>query len=207
MHRAARGVAESDLMRRTVLPLLLCLLPLSSFAADAEGRFAVDGLGSRSCTEILVDLETEGRPAAYAAWATGFLTGVNVFSAETYDITPWQSAGYVLAQVRAYCTQAPDDTLVGALGKFVVTLQPRRLRSESALVQVRNGGQAVALYETTLGEVRQMLAARGFAETAADLAEPLALTDALARFQRSAGLPASGLPDLATLQALLLAPG
>src|SRR3972149_7601313 len=77
-----------------VLFAVLCwaLAPLPAPAADAEGRFAIEGVGIQTCKQFL-----EARAAGsetyerFSGWLEGYLTAANRYAAGAYDIPPWEA--------------------------------------------------------------------------------------------------------------------
>ena len=80
-------------MRRALLSFLAAtLMSLEAHAADSGGQFSVEGIGGSTC-ENFVTAKSESSNAYYAflGWLDGYMTGINQYAPETYDITPWQS--------------------------------------------------------------------------------------------------------------------
>lgn len=190
---------------RSFLPAaLVCLAAPGADAASASGAFAVDGLGSQPCHAYLTAIEDDAGRQAFGNWAAGFLTGINVLAADTFDITPWQSPSVVLLQLRTFCEDNPDTAVVEALGLYVSAMEPDRLRERSEIVQMRRGGRAVPIYRSVLARVADKLAEAGaFTPSDADPLDHRALSEALIAYQVRSGLPETGLPDTPTLARLL----
>ncbi len=184
---------------------VLCLSAPTSYAATSDGAFAADGIGSQSCSAFLEAAKGQDRQALgyYASWIEGFMTGVNVFRDDTFDITPWQTAPLLMGKLGTYCAANPDLGVVVALGRLVAVLEPHRLTEPSETVQARTGGRAVAVPAAVLARVRGAIEA----ETGEALSTPEGSFDAdfaaaLRSYQSGRGLEESGLPDQRTLNAL-----
>lgn len=176
---------------------VVAALASPAVGADSEGRFSVNYPGTMACN-VLVAAEPDSRETfAVAAFAEGWMAAHAKLMPDVFDLTPWQSTEYVVGQVRAFCGANPDAAVVTALDQLAAFLRPDALREGAAPQTVTNGEQMVLLHPETLERVRNALVERGFAE--ANGGDPVA---GLAEFQRSQGLPASGLPDQRTLQRL-----
>lgn len=172
-------------------------------AADPSGAFAVDGVGSRTYADFIA--AKDGDPdllIAFAGWTTGFITAVNVFRNETFDLTPFQPTELLLAKMQKYCEANPDESYANALGKLVSSLMEGRLQAESDLVRISVGDKAVFIYRSVLADVYAKLANAGLLPQKEPTEYDAAFASATSRYQASKGLPQSGLPDLATMNSL-----
>jgi len=172
-------------------------------AADAGGRFAVDGAGRQSCARFSAAQEARG-PALtmFAGWIDGYLTGFNHFNDDTFDVTPWQTVDLLVLKMARYCAEHPEERFIDALNKLIVVLAPQRLTEESPLTAVSANGLNVLLYTAQVDRIVEALAAQGFLEPGAADGLDAAGARALRAFQADRSLPESGLPDQATLNAL-----
>ncbi len=171
----------------------------SSLGADAEGRFAIRGLGGADCARFMAAREAGGAEmSGWAGWVEGYLTGVNRLQADTYDVASWQTAELLLARMGKFCAENPEARFSEGLDLLIASIFEDRVKAESPLVRVEADGKAVFLYAETLAEVRRRLSdALG-----PQASEAGTLADALRRFQAQAGAPLTGLPDQPTLNAL-----
>ena len=184
--------------------VLLSLVAAQAAADDAAGRFAVDGVGNRTCQQFTEALSGDRTLAvAFAGWTDGFISAANALGQETFDLTPWQTVEVILAKMKTYCTANPDDIYVDAVGKLVSTLQPTRLTEASEIVQVAWQGKAVFVYRSVLERVRDRLRELGYDVAAEPGVYEGDFVQALLDFQRDTDLPATGLPDQPTLVGLL----
>jgi len=192
-------------MKKLLSYLIVILSAGQVHAAASDGSFAVDGPGSQTCSFFVDALETGDQNAgiAFAAWSQGFITAVNVFEEDTYDVTPWQTVDLLMAKLRAYCNANPDVPYINALGALVSTLKSERLREASELVQARVDGSAVTIPAEVLARIRDQLEQSVLGEMGT---EPngfdLEFAERLKAFQRENGLTESGLPDQNTLNRL-----
>ncbi|WP_298843720.1 peptidoglycan-binding domain-containing protein [uncultured Roseobacter sp.] len=185
-------------MRRTVTGAALAAAlasPLS--AADSSGRYAAGYPASLECRAVSAAEPGSETLFAIAAFSEGWLAAHAKLTPGVFDLTPWQSIEYVVAQLRAYCDSRPEDRLLNALDQLTAFLEPDALAEGGTPVTVSNGQQVIMVHPETLERIRQKLVERGFSP--ADNDDPVA---GLRAFQRDAGVTESGLPDQATLQRL-----
>jgi len=202
-HRAARYRRPGSPGRFLPVALLALLVPGALPAADTSGEFAVDGVGSRPCSDFTEAQATNpDLVIAFAGWTTGFITGVNVFRQQTFDLTPFQPTELLLGKMAKYCAANPDEAYVNALGKLVASLMPGRLQTGSELVRAGVGDKAVFVYRSVLEDVHARLVTDGFALSLDQAEFDTAFAEALVRYQAAKGLPQTGLPDLATMNSL-----
>lgn len=101
-----------------------------------------------------------------------------------------------------YCAANPDERFIDALNKLIVVLAPQRLTEESPLAAVTANGLNVLIYTAQIDRIVGELEAQGFLEAGAAQGLDDEGARALRAFQADRGLPESGLPDQATLNAL-----
>lgn len=168
-------------------------------AADEEGRYAVEGPGRLTCSDLTALEPADPMRRDLAVWMTGYLTAHHRLLSETFDLTPWQTPGTVLAMVEQYCTANPEAIAERAAQELVSHLGLQRVESETPVLMQRAGDQVTLLYEGVIESATAALAAQGFA------AEPgeEGLAGAVRGFQRSEGLAETGALDQATLARLL----
>lgn len=180
--------------------LSLCVLTLAQpvSAADAEGRFSLDGVGNRSCADFTAAFKEGDRlAAAFASWVNGFISATNVFQPNTFDITPFQTNELTLAKLNKFCLQNPEEPFAKALGALVAVYNETRLSSSSPLVRVDRNGRGVFVYKAQLDRVADKLVSVGALIAAPKTDQET--SDGLLEYQRMFNLPPTGLPDLQTL--------
>ncbi|MFW5680732.1 MAG: peptidoglycan-binding domain-containing protein [Pseudomonadota bacterium] len=185
--------------------LVACLLPLAApgWAADAEGRFAGHGPGIARCDQMLEAIAVDGpdRPL-YMGWIAGFLTATNAYKAQTYDVAPWQPVEFVANVVVEQCSRNPEAAVTEVALAVVEQLAADRLQSSSPVSTVSHGGREVAIYREVMRQAQARLTDLGHYDGGIDGAYGPRTRQALEAFQRSRGVPVTGLPDDATLLAL-----
>ena len=179
----------------------------AALAADVGGAFAFKGAGLRPCGDFAAAFDAR-TPALgqYAGWVGGFLSGVNLFRDDTFDIAPWQSTSVLLSALAGYCRDNPDRPLHAAVTAMVERLAEDRLATASRPRLVMVGGETTVLYAAVIARLQTRLAALGLLEGDADGAFDEATETALAAFQAEIGREPTGFPDQATLFSLFDAP-
>ncbi|MEP4195016.1 MAG: peptidoglycan-binding domain-containing protein [Aliishimia sp.] len=180
------------------LGMLINVLPVTSFAADKGGSYALEGPGRVSCRAFAEIDASSDQMKLLAAWTLGYLSAHNRILSDTYDLTPWQNIESVLGLTRQYCLSNGEATYEESLQELMRFLAPDRLQAAEPIVQIGSGPLQAVVYGSTIKEVRQILEREGYALPKND--EALATT--LQKFQRNNALPETGILDQATLLVL-----
>ena len=185
--------------------LALTLGVAAAQAADDQGAYAIDGVGSRSCADLAKAYaeKDEKLLLAFASWTDGFITSYNIHAAQTFDITPWQTVELTLAKMNVFCQANPKTPYIEGLAKLMAVLKADRLTTSDELVLVRSGKQGTYLYRGMLTKIRAALQAAGIEVGSPEGSFDDSFAAALKSYQAKTGLPTSGLPDQQTLNALL----
>lgn len=192
-------------LRRTVATLLLAGASSSAWAADAEGNFAVRGLGVHECEVYLEAVAAGGdRAAGFVAWIDGYLTAHNRQREATFDAVFLTDSNEVATLVASACRQARDARLENILARLLETLRPTRVREQSGTTEVWHNERRIVLHRETMRRAQRHLAERGLYDGEIDAAFGPDMSRALRGFQRNAGLPPTGVPDSDTLLRLFL---
>ena len=185
---------------------ILSLLAWSSVlpAADDNGQFAIKGIGLASCQRFVEDRKAQS-PQYYqfGGWLNGFMTAMNRYEPETFDIAPWQSTGLLAALLGHFCQDNPDVPFFRAVAIIVNSVGKERLTTRSERVEAQVDDTTIHIYETVLRQVQEQLSERGHYEGAAAGTFDSQTREALEGFQRKAELEPTGLPDQPTLAKLL----
>ncbi|MCF8014617.1 MAG: peptidoglycan-binding protein [Chromatiaceae bacterium] len=188
-----------------ILWLMLLLVATPTWAADADGRFAIKGVGATSCGDFTSLLANQSPDAQrHLGWLQGFLTAENRHRAETFDLAAWQHPATLVAALQDYCRAHPQAAIYTAAMALIEAMEPGRLREQSLRVEARAAGKSISLYAVTLERLQRALIARGLlAEDGASGQFDAATQEAIEAFQRENDQPVTGLPDQRTLQALV----
>ncbi len=192
-------------MRRALLSFLAAtLMSLEARAADSGGQFAVEGIGGSTC-ESFVTAKSESSDAywMFLGWLDGYMTGINQYSPETYDITPWQSQNLLAALFEKFCATNPGANFFAVANKMIAELRNDRLRESSVLVVAKVGERSIGVYRETLRRAQVQLKEGGHYQGEVDGLFGPNTQRALESYQKRVGLTVTGLPDQATLLKLL----
>ncbi len=192
-------------MRRALLSFLAAtLMSLEARAADSGGQFAVEGIGGSTC-ESFVTAKSESSDAywMFLGWLDGYMTGINQYSPETYDITPWQSQNLLAALFEKFCATNPGANFFAVANKMIAELRDDRLRESSVLVVAKVGERSIGVYRETLRRAQVQLKEGGHYQGEVDGLFGPNTQRALESYQKRVGLTVTGLPDQATLLKLL----
>jgi Putative peptidoglycan binding domain len=183
--------------------LALLAAPVSR-AATIAGEFAVDGIGRAACSGF-VEAKAKKGPELdlFMTYADGYLTAVNRYETDTFDITPWHTQGALSLILEKYCKDNPTDNFGVALVRLAVALRPLRLTDTSKLMEVVDGTQRAVLYVSVMQNAQTVLARQGLYRGQADGKFTPDMKTAILAFQKQSKLPLSGIPDPATLWFLL----
>jgi hypothetical protein len=196
------------LLKPTIILALLALMPATAQAADKDGRFSVRGLGSSKCSDMAaaVDQKNSNLIPLYAAWLSGYLTAANRLISQTFDALPSTSGTDPVGLVTVVCRANPGNLVETAAYQAMEALNSIRIRQDSPLVTIQDGGKSLVIRQEALIMVQGELARLGLFKGAADGKASPALAQAVRGFQKAQKLPESGLPDLDVLIRLKLAP-
>ncbi|MCP5466037.1 MAG: peptidoglycan-binding protein [Sinobacteraceae bacterium] len=182
------------------LALGMSLLAGPVLAADSKGNFAVEGAGAQSCEAFLKAKEKGGNDLAiFAGWIDGYLTGANQHAADTYDFTPWQTVGLLIAALANHCEKDPKRPFVVAVNNMIGALKAERMQTRSETVRVDVDGHTGLFYKSVIQDAQKRLADEKLFSGQADGSIGKATQDAFRAFQKREGLKETGVPDQATL--------
>lgn len=192
-------------MRLALLSFLAAaFMSLEARAADSGGQFAVEGIGASTCENFVTARSASSDPYwMFLGWLDGYMTGINQYAPETYDVTPWQSQNLLAALFEKFCTKNPGRNFFAVANKMIAELRDDRLRESSAPVVTEVGGRKVGIYRETLRRVQALLKEGGHYKGEADGLFGPNTQRALESYQKQVGLTVTGLPDQATLFRLL----
>ncbi len=186
---------------------LVLLLSLSSpvlQAADAKGAFALRGPGALNCADFVQARKQKDGGRDFLLWVDGYLSALNLTSRDTFDLLPWGNESYLALLLEGHCKRHPKQPFHIAVNKLLEGLSEWRIRQRSPQIEARRSGAKVLIYQETLrrlqARLKEMSLYRGREHGRYDNAT----AEAVERFQRQRGLPATGLPDNMTLHVLFL---
>ena len=194
-------------MRRSALLALTILLGAApaALAADAKDQFQAHGLGRLTCKRVIELCKTkkEDCQLAVPTWFEGYLTGFNALYTDTYDILPWQPAALIADFTLKICAKNPDAPMLEVANAVIRDLlMPNRIKARAERTRIGEGDDALALYRETVRATQQRLVDLGFLKGGVDGSFGPGTRNAVEAFQKSAGLQATGTPDVRTMIAL-----
>ena len=195
----------------TIIFILLSLIianpAMSKSTKAAEAQYAVKGAGLASCEKFsAAHKQRSSDYFLYAGWLEGYLSGFNQNQAATYDIAPWQTLELMLGMLNAHCLKKPDDPYFTAVNRLLSVMFPHRLESNDKLLKIKQGTKGQIIYQQTLVKVQAKLKEAGLYFQEPNGEYDQTSVDALINFQKSKKIPVTGMPDVNTLYALLMAP-
>ena len=116
----------------------------------------MEGAGAQSCETFLKAKANGGNDLAiFAGWVDGYLTGANQHAPQTYDFTPWQTVGLLIAALANHCEKEPKRPFIVAVNNMLAALRPSACRNardredrggrpQRTVLQDRDGGRAEA---------------------------------------------------------------
>jgi len=187
------------------LCLASCLAAGTAQAADADGSFAVKGVGLTKCSDFVQAAKDKDREkiTQYVSWLGGFITASNQHMSETFDLTPWQNVRTLSGLLASYCDRNADLRFVAAAARLANALRTDRLVTTSELQPVEHEGKTHYMYREGLRRVQARLAELGLYGGDLDGTYGEGMRSALQTYQKDNKLPVNGLPDQRTLMLLL----
>lgn len=140
-------------------------------AADADGNFAIRGIGAQNCGALAEAIEAADETAraeivaAHATWLGGYLTQANRLVEGRFDTVPFVSDVDMLAIVVDRCEAAPDATVETAAAEILAILLPFGTAELAPLADLED---SVALRRPTVVALQQALIDRGYLDDTAD---------------------------------------
>lgn len=109
---------------------MLCVLPFLPFAAlamDADGNYAVWGIGKKSCFSYNNSRKSQEFDT-YKNYIMGYLTAYNAVTAETYSISARMNLTEILEWLDDYCELKAMHSFELALSEFLISHKDSRLK-------------------------------------------------------------------------------
>jgi len=202
-----RSVLSTPGIIRTVAFVLLLMVSLhvpEALASDDQNRFSMRGVGLLSCE--IYENEREAQSTAYqifGGWIDGYITGVNQYAPDTFDVLSFESSELIAELLSAHCKTNPQDLVFAVLNSMFIKLQDDRLQIPSPHIDVTIDSRSVRLYEEVLRRIQTRLKEEGHYTGEITGAFGDSEQAAIAAFQTSVGLEPTGFPDQVTLWKLM----
>lgn len=110
----------------------LLLIPVSTFASDASGRFGILFPSSENTCGTYVTARdgaragAHGRENMYANWLTGFITAYNMQTPDNYDVAASTDVPSMMLWLENHCRKHPLESFDDAVNALVIELMPKR---------------------------------------------------------------------------------
>ncbi|MGB0721683.1 MAG: peptidoglycan-binding domain-containing protein [Gammaproteobacteria bacterium] len=191
-------------MRFIVFLTVSLLLTTAVHGGDAQGRYAIKGVGAQSCADYNKARRNK-LPEVYMfmGWFQGWMSNENRHRENTFDLASWQHTGTLLAALDAYCEKNEKYPFVGAAEALIASMRTSALDEQALLVTAEAGGRSVQVYDAVLARLQAALAESGDYLGAATGRFDEATGKAILAYQKREGLPETGLPDQVILQRLV----
>jgi hypothetical protein len=125
-------ICKRTILGATAFLLLSALTLHDADSADANKRYSVRGLGTKTCSNFLSDRNLDAKQSEeYANWLTGFVTAYNWLKPDTYDISTGYKANGLLRYLDLYCGRNPKSRIIDAATAFVDAVYEKRQKSGS----------------------------------------------------------------------------
>lgn len=187
-----------------VVASLLALLPCAGHAADKQGQFAVRGAGLISCAVFAQEQAARGDVyKIVSSWVDGYVTGVNQYAPDTYDLLSFETTELLMAILDRHCRVHPTDPVFGVLMKLFDQLKADRLREKSTKLTLSKDKREATHYVELVRRVQRKLQKHGLYHGDIDGEFNPDTSRAIASFQKSIGFEPTGFPDQTTLWRLL----
>ncbi len=191
-------------IRGVILGLGLVAAAGQAPAADGNGQFGIKGVGGAPCETYLQAFEKKDQGyLMYLGWLGGYISATNQYLPDTFDITPWQSVGLVSMAVANVCRQNPKASVLEAVQRVLQGVYPLRLTQASPMTEAKTDKATIRIYQAVLKQAQEKLKALGYYKGKPDGKYGPGTRKALEAFQKDNKLQPTGLPDQATLLALM----
>lgn len=174
----------------------------TAWAADGDHAFAVHGVGALTCSGLNATPAKDAplMRGLLASWLLGYVTAMNRIQDVTYDATPVQDQFALVNMVAGVCTKHPAVPVETVAFAVLQSLEKAKLVTASPEVTVKVGKLSTVLRQDTLDKLQWFLVGQAYlpANQANGTFGPRTEA-ALLKFQTAQKLPATGLPDPATV--------
>lgn len=168
-------------------------------AGDAEGRYAVKGIGLLPCQNFVQAAQGNGPEGALVmSWLSGYLSAANMLLDGTYDLVSWQGDAILANALVQTCSQMPQQPVAVAATQVMRGLTPERITTAQQPEQISVGEQRMVLYPSVVRKLQQALKDAGQNVTVDGDFGP-GTQNAIRAYQTALGIEATGFPDPRTM--------
>jgi hypothetical protein len=174
-------------------------------AVDAKGNYALRGIGGETCRALIGQLQENAQaPVETAFWLLGYMTAVNHWRPDTYDISPVLDASGMLTMLAEICREHPDALAETAATDLLKRLAGARVKTSSPVVETKSGANVAPVRAATLAAMQAKLKRLAYFKGEANGSFNPQTEAALKAFQKDQKLPESGVADWVTVVRLLV---
>ncbi len=174
-------------------------------AADSKGNFALRGIGSQSCKEMLEELQkAPGTAPIAASWLLGYMSATNRYEPDTFDISPVMDPQALFNVLVGLCKAHPEARVQTVASDTLAALGRARVRTDSPMVEAKSGNATAQIRQETLLLVQKRLNEKGYLKSKPDGSYGAQSEAAVKSFQTAEKLPVTGVPDAPTVIRLLI---
>lgn len=174
---------------------------IGAHAADRKGNFAVHGVGALTCRQLRSSLLAGNAAirASLTSWILGYISAINRTEPDTYDGTPVQIPGALVAMVVAVCKTNETQRVETVAYSVLKRLESAKIPFQSPEVRITINGRTTVLRKETLARLEEVLIARHFLKGKPNGAFSKETSVGIAHFQKAEHLAITGLPDPETI--------
>lgn len=178
------------------------LLANASVAGDAEGNFAVRGIGQAACSGLIESAESD-LPVfrQFGGFVSGFITGLNLEREDTFDLVLFEETDTLMLYVLRACRDDPQRPFINVVRELIGVIENTRV-SKFEGHSVVGLEQKTTVYRQAYLQSVAKLSELEFLEQTEE-ATPEDVGRAIVAFQQDSGLPITGTLDQQTLVRLL----
>ena len=92
-----------------------------------------------------------------AAWIDGYITSINQYSADTYDVMSFESTELLTALIADYCEKKPKTLIFSIINSIIKISINNRITKASPKVEIMVGARKILLYEVQIGNIKNQL--------------------------------------------------
>jgi hypothetical protein len=182
----------------------LLLFAADARPADKDGQYAIRGAGLISCA--IYNQERAARSNVYlvtAAWVDGYITGINQYAPQTYDVLSFEGTELLMSILTEHCKSNPTDPVFGVLASLFRKLWPDRVTGKSEKTTIVMAERDARHYVELIKRAQKKLRAKRFYSGAISGNYSPQTVEAMKRYQKSIGFDPTGFPDQLTLWRLM----
>lgn len=181
--------------------LVLTLVPLAPLdAAEKNGSAAIRGIGSETCESFTKAYSEKAQGLVlYESWLDGFISSLNLATANVYDVAPWQGRPILFYLTDGFCKENPKAKLFEAAQWMRTFFKPFEMAKRSDPVEAKVGEKSIRLYGEVLRRAQEILIQNGLLQDKADGIWGAKSQAAFEGYQERTGMTKTGLPDQETL--------